>query len=98
MAFSRYSSDQRINLGQQLGSPASLLLLKRALRDGTIPIVRTIIATGADRLDTLSGVVYGDAKYWWVLAAASGIGWGLQVPAGTVINIVSLTDVQRITG
>lgn len=98
MAFSRYSGDRRINLGQQLGSPESLLLLKRALKDGTIPIVRTIIATGFDRLDTLSGVIYGDAKYWWVLAAASGIGWGLQVPPGTVINIVSLSEVQRLVG
>ena len=39
------------------------------------------------RLDQLSGESYGDAGYWWVIAAASGIGWGMQVPPGTLIKI-----------
>lgn len=98
MAFSRYSNDSRINLGQQLGTPNSILLLKNSIKDGTVPIVRKIILTGDDRLDTLAGVIYGDAKYWWVLAAASGIGWGLQAPPGTVINVVKISDVERLIG
>lgn len=96
MAFSRYSRDIRISLGTQLGTANSVLLLKNAIRDGLVPIVNQIIATGDDRLDTLAGNYYGDSRYWWILAAASGIGWGLQVPAGTVINIIKLDDALAI--
>lgn len=96
MAYSRYLRDSRINLGQQLGTANSTLLLKNAIRDGLIPVVRQITATGDDRLDSLAGAIYGDAKYWWVLAAASGIGWGLQIPPGTLVNIVNLEDVLAI--
>lgn len=46
-----------------------------------------VILTDRQRLDTLSGKHYGDSQYWWIIAAASGIGWGMQVPAGTVIRI-----------
>ena len=56
-----------------------------------------IVATGADRLDTLAGTIYGDARYWWVLAAASDIGWCLQIPPGTLINIIDLRLVEEIS-
>jgi nucleoid-associated protein YgaU len=46
-----------------------------------------IIISDKQRLDTLSGKHYGDTQYWWVIAAASGIGWALQVPSGTIIRI-----------
>jgi nucleoid-associated protein YgaU len=46
-----------------------------------------IVLNTSQRLDTLAGQYYGDAQYWWVIAASSGIGWALQVPAGTVIRI-----------
>ena len=96
MAFSRYSRDTRISLGTQLGTANSILLLKNAIRDGLVPIVNQVIATGDDRLDTLAGNYYGDSRYWWILAAASGIGWGLQVPAGTVINVIKFDDALAI--
>ena len=35
------------------------------------------------RLDHLAQDYLGDASLWWVIAAASGIGWGLQIPEGT---------------
>lgn len=98
MAINRYGNSPRINLGTQLGTPRSILEFRRAIKLGTIPVVRTFVATGADRLDSLAGAVYGDARYWWVLAAASGIGWGLQIPPGTVINVVSLSDVSQFVG
>lgn len=95
MALSRYSGNSRLNLGQQLGTHNSVVDIRKAIKDGRVSIVGTVTATGDDRLDTLSGTIYGDARYWWVLAAASGIGWGLQVPPGTVISIVRLTDIER---
>lgn len=98
MAFSRYSNDSRISLGQQLGTPNSILLLKRAIKDGTIPIIQEMTLTGSERLDTIAGAVYGDGRYWWVIATASGIGWGLQVPPGTILSIVRLSDVERLIG
>ena len=48
---------------------------------------KKIVLNSTQRLDTLAGEYYGDSQYWWVIAASSGIGWGLQVPAGTVIRI-----------
>ena len=95
MALSRYSGNSRINLGQQLGSHNGIIDIRRAIKLGRVPVVGTIIATGDDRLDTLAGNIYGDAKYWWVLAAASGIGWSLQIPPGTVISIIRITDIER---
>lgn len=96
MSFSRYIRDNR--LGSQLGAPKAVFLLRALIRSGGISIRSQIIANGDDRLDTLAGTIYGDAKYWWVLAAGSDIGWGLQIPPGTVINILDLRDVERLVG
>jgi hypothetical protein len=98
MAFSRYRSDAKINLGQQIGQANAVRRLRREIKNGSIAIIGVTTLTGDNRLDTVSGEVYGDSRYWWVLAAASDIGWGLQVPAGTVINIVDLRDVERMFG
>lgn len=95
MTTSRYSSDARLGLGSQLGTYRTVRNIRSGVRSGTIPIVDVLVTTGDDRLDTLSGTIYGDARYWWVLAAASDIGWGMQVPAGTIINVIRLSDAQR---
>lgn len=47
------------------------------------------------RLDTLAGKYYGNSQYWWIIAAASGIGWGLQVPPGTLIRIPESADAAQ---
>ena len=96
MGFNRYTSDARINLGQQLGTSSTVFDLRRAIKNGNIPIVNQLVATGADRLDALAGAIYGDARYWWVLAAASDIGWGLQVPPGTVLKVIKLSDLDKL--
>lgn len=93
---SRYSGDPRINLGQQLGVPKTYLLIKKAIKNGNIPIIKTITTSGSERLDNLAGTIYGDSSLWWVLAVASGIGWGLQVPPNTTINIVKMSDIDRL--
>lgn len=96
MAFSRYKADTRIAIDNQFGVAKGVSSVRRAIKRGTLPIVREIIMSGDDRLDTIAGSIYGDSSYWWVLAAASDIGWGMQVPPGTVIKIVNLREVESL--
>lgn len=98
MAFSRYTRDEISSLSGGLKSSMSISLVRRNIANGSIPIVRRVIITEKDRLDSLAASVYGDGRYWWVLAAASEIGWGLQVPPGTIINIVDLRYIERLIG
>jgi len=98
MAFSRYKLDSRIDGGSQLGVAAGVRKIRAMMKTGVLVPRNQIILTGADRLDSLAGSAYGDAGYWWVLAAASDIGWGMQVPAGTVINILDLKEVEGMLG
>ena len=53
-----------------------------------------IVSQEGKRLDHYSQDYYGDANNWWIISAASGIGWWLQVPAGTVLRIP--VDLQQV--
>ena len=98
MAFSRYRRNPISPDGKGLRTPRAIAAIRTGIKIGDIPIIRTLVSTQADRLDTLAGVLYGDGRYWWVLAAASNIGWGLQIPPGTLISIPDLRAVERIVG
>jgi len=87
MAFSRYSRDSFSFDGKGYAASRSIATLRANIKAGYIGIQQTIIATEGDRLDTIAGSVYGDGRYWWVLAAASDVGWGMQVPPGTIRSI-----------
>jgi len=95
MAFSRYARDGLGVSGEGLTLTRAAPFIRRAIKSGRITPQLTLTTTQADRLDTIAGEVYGDARYWWVLAAASDIGWGLQVPPGTIINVIDLQTVER---
>jgi hypothetical protein len=95
MAFSRYARSPRLNFGAQFGTSVAIQTIRTAILDGRLQ-VKTIIIRGAERLDTIAGTVYGDSRYWWILAAASDIGWGLQVPPGTIIKVPDLSDVSKL--
>lgn len=97
MFKSRYLSDAKINQASQFGTPTKVAAVRRAIRRGQITIDRSFVLTGADRLDALAGAIYGDARYWWVLAAASDIGWGLQAPPGTIINVINLKKIEELS-
>lgn len=45
------------------------------------------VMKSSDRLDNLAAIHYGAGDLWWIIAAASGIGWALQVPPTTLIRI-----------
>lgn len=95
MAISRYSRSPKLEFGRQQGTSDAIVLVRQAVASGRIKTTELIVR-GAERLDTLAGALFGDGRYWWVLAATSNIGWGLQVPPGTVLNVPNLSDVLRI--
>ena len=95
MAISRYSVDNIINFGRQFGTATGMQRIRDALNAGALSFAPAVLR-GGERLDTVAGEVYGDATLWWVIAAASDIGWGMQVPAGTFIRIPSPEDVAEI--
>lgn len=97
MAVTRYARAPILDFGAQQGTSIAVSTIRHAISTGRLH-TRTIVLKGRERLDTLSGEIYGDSRYWWVLAAASNIGWGLQVPPGTMILIPGLSDVLRLVG
>lgn len=91
MAISRYTNAPILSLGQKLGTTFVISNIRKAIKDGTLPY-KIIVVRGKERLDTIAGEYYGDAKYWWIIAAASSIGWGLQVPPDTMLKIPELNS------
>ena len=85
MSLSRYTFSKRVANGIAESS-ADTFRIYQACENNQIAYT-TMILEQAQRLDHLAGIVYEDSTLWWVIAAASGIGWGLQVPPGTVIRI-----------
>jgi len=91
MATSRYRKDTIIGTPQRLSTAAATLRIRQAVNSGALA-TREFVMTEGQRLDTLAGQLYGDGQLWWVIAAASGIGWWLQVPPGT--RILAPTDID----
>jgi len=93
--ISRYQNAEIVSGGQAYGSGRAHELIREGVKSGTIPFSEDTIRE-SQRLDHVAGVVYGDSSLWWVIAAASEIGWGLQVPPGTYIRIPDLSAVTRV--
>lgn len=93
MAIRRYSRTPVLKNGKILGTGRAAIALYTAARNGGLAVEKRQIKDG-ERLDTIAGVLYGDGSLWWVIAAASGIGWCLQVPPGIVLTIP--TDLNQV--
>ena len=93
MPINRYKRAPKLNNGKLYGTYDTCYIISVAVASGRIPW-RGHITTEAQRLDILAGDEYGDGSLWWVIAGASGIGWGLQVPAGIYLKIP--TDIGSI--
>ena len=93
MTVNRYDRDGTILGGRAFGTAGSVNAIRLAVRRGEISL-QTVVLSEAQRLDTVAGEAYGNSSLWWVIAAASNIGWGLQVPAGTELSIP--TDLSQI--
>ena len=69
-----YGTSRAINVVRSLVKNKVVKTKDLALREG-------------ERLDHVAFHYYGDTRLWWVIAAASDIGWGLQCPPGTHIRV-----------
>lgn len=93
MVIKRYARAPILGGGAQYGTSLAASTIKTAVDSGQLT-VNIRILQGEERLDVIAGRVYGDSRNWWIIAAASGIGWGLQVPPGT--RLVVPTDLTQI--
>ena len=85
MALSRYIFSKRIADGRAISS-VDTFRVYRAVENGSINY-QTILLEEGQRLDHIAGIYYNNSSLWWLIAAASGIGWSLQCPPGTVLRI-----------
>ena len=98
MILDRYSRTPRLAMGRQWGTQRSMYPLYIAAQKRLISVT-TYVTVERDRLDILAGRQYGNGSLWWVIAAASGIGWSMQLPAGIVLLIpTDLGEVEGIVG
>lgn len=93
----RYSRAPILVFGQKYGTSMSIPVIRENMQSGNIRYTE-LITQESERLDILAGEFYDDGRLWWIIAAASDVGWGLQVPPGTLIKIPTLEDVAKYTG
>ena len=94
MSISRYINSVKIR-GVRYGTSEISTIVKQAVNERRINFSTYIVKEG-DRLDTIAGELTGDGGNWWAIAAASGIGWGLQVPPGTLVKIPDIASVTAM--
>ena len=84
---SRYTEKMvRTPAGRGLGTAQKMSAIRRGIRNSTIAYTTVILKEG-ERIDHVAHRHYGNAALWWVIAAASNIGWAMQVPPGTVLKV-----------
>lgn len=93
MGISRYGLGNTLGDGKTVASSSNMSKITAAVEAGNV-FCSTYILEEGERLDHVAGNAYGNSSYWWVIAAASNIGWGLQVPPGTLLKIP--TDLNKI--
>ena len=80
----RYTSNARTKLGDKYLT-SKILHLKPSTDD------QYIISRDGDRLDLIANDIYGDEKYWFIIAAANNLGKGtFEIPAGLQIRLPRL--------
>jgi hypothetical protein len=92
MATSRYTFTQRLGGDRVSTTDMGSRIYFAAQRNEIGYNVTKLVEL--QRLDHVAAKAYGDGTLWWVIAAASGIGWSMQCPAGTVLLIPS--DLNQI--
>ncbi len=85
MPLSRYAFTRTIE-GTYKSSGRVSSKIYKAVENGFIDCHVLVLEEG-QRIETIAGLSYGDSSLWWVIAAASGVGWALQAPPGTVLRV-----------
>ena len=93
MPINRCQRAPKLRLGKFYGTWDACYIISVAVASGKISW-KGRVTVEAERLDIIAGEMYGDGTLWWVIAGASGIGWGLQVPPGIYLKIP--TDIGQI--
>jgi len=91
----RYSNSLTIMGGKSLDSRSMTATIRNLVASGQLSTTTVVLKEG-ERLDQIAGKYYGDSTLWWVIAAASGIGWGLQCPPGTVVAIPDKSQMEKL--
>lgn len=97
MTIRRYARANILGANKQYGTSRAIRAIRSGIESGTIRYTTQRSQEG-QRLDSIAGMVYGNGSLWWVIAAASDIGWSLQMPPETVLRIPNLTDISTIIG
>jgi hypothetical protein len=84
--ITKYSSDPVLGLRPRYATANLCSNIFNDCRTGRLEST-TIFYKEGDRLDYFSQKYYGNGMDWWVIAAASGLGWWLQINPGTEITI-----------
>jgi len=94
----RYRRAPKLKRGKYYGTYDPGYFIYKAVQRGQI-FCDSYETKQTERLDIIAGAKYGDGTLWWIIAAASGIGWNLQVPAGTYLAIPrSLSQIEKLIG
>lgn len=98
MGLRRYNRTPLMSAGRQYATPRTIERIQKGVKTGRISIKEHVCAE-LERLDILAGKYYGDGRLWWIISAASGVGWGMQVPPGTRLLIPTKPEqIARIVG
>lgn len=98
MALRRYDRVPILGLNRFYGTSRVAQAIRDGMESGSIKYREDFLREG-QRLDSIAGVEYnGRSDLYWVIAAASGIGWALQVPPNTLLKIPDIDDVAAIIG
>lgn len=94
-AINRYDTSPILMFGKKYGTSLAASSIREGIKQGRIRYSE-IVLPESHRLDIIAGEQYGDGRLYWVIAAASNIGWAPQAPPGTMIKIPVLEDVIKI--
>jgi hypothetical protein len=97
MATSRYITDTVFGVSTFYGTAHFTNIIRAAVASGELKTEQMLIR-GRQRLDILAGQLFENSELWWILAATSDIGWGLQLPPGTILRVPRLDDVIDLLG
>lgn len=97
MTLRRYARTPVIIAGKKFGTSNLIPIVRENIANGNVSFI-TYTTKENERLDIIAGQYYDDARLWWIIAAASEVGWGLQVPSNTLLKLPKLEQISRYIG